>query len=73
MRKLELIRENETYNIFQDFAIQTDHQIRSRRPDLMLRTYIYIYIYREREREIEGERKIEIDRWIERKREREID
>ena len=30
------IRENETYNILQNFGMQTDHLIPARRPDLVM-------------------------------------
>ena len=36
MPKLESVQENETHKIYQDFEIQTDHQIPARRPGLEL-------------------------------------
>ena len=36
MHKSESVRENETHKILWDFGIQTDHQIPTRRPELVI-------------------------------------
>ena len=36
LHKPELVRENETHKFWGDFEIQTDHEIPTRRPDLVI-------------------------------------